>query len=229
MRRINTKTTDNAQHESEGSAIRRIMMGEKLVTHYDRGVDTPHYRATMAKRQKDQDKKDKAAGMVKLRKDDDGIHTVTVKPEDAQKYIAKGYKKVPIGEDSADESLWDNIHKKRARIKAGSGEKMRKKGDKGAPTPAQMKRAQEEVEESINITEDKITLSPKLVQLLRMGLADKGELETVKRALKGGDKALNNPTLRKHLLELLNKLVDAIEDDSQIWVRLRKRLIKGEK
>ena len=131
--------------------------------------------------------------------------------------------------ETTDESLWDNIHKKRARIKAGSGEKMRKKGDKGAPTPAQMKRAQEEVEESINITEDKITLSPKLVQLLRMGLADKGELETVKRALKGGDKALNNPTLRKHLLELLNKLVYAIEDDSQIWVRLRKRLIKGEK
>ena len=131
--------------------------------------------------------------------------------------------------EATSEGLWDNIHKKRARIKAGSGEKMRKKGDKGAPSPDQIKRAQEEVEESINIAEDTVTLSPKLVQLLRMGLADKGELETVKRALKSGDKALNNPTLRKHLLELLNKLVDAIEDDSQIWVRLRKRLIKGEK
>ena len=31
-------------------------------------------------------------------------------------------------------SLYDNIHKKRKRIKAGSGEKMRKKGAKGAPT-----------------------------------------------------------------------------------------------
>ena len=30
--------------------------------------------------------------------------------------------------------LWANIHAKRKRIKAGSGEKMRKKGDKGAPT-----------------------------------------------------------------------------------------------
>ena len=45
------------------------------------------------------------------------------------------------------ESLWANIHKKRQRIKKGSGEKMRKKGEKGAPTPAQMKRAKEEVEE----------------------------------------------------------------------------------
>ena len=223
MRRLEPKR-ELKDYESEGSAIRRIM-NEKLVTHHDRGVDTPHYQATMAKQ-----------GKIKLRKsgdyDDHGTQTVYVKPEDAQKYIAKGYKKVPMDEESTDESLWDNIHKKRARIKAGSGEKMRKKGDKGAPTPAQMKRAQatsEEVEESINIAEDTVTLSPKLVQLLRMGLADKGELETVKRALKSGDKALNNPTLRKHLLELLNKLVDAIEDDSQIWVRLRKRLIKGEK
>jgi len=30
--------------------------------------------------------------------------------------------------------LWDRIHDKRKRIKAGSGEKMRKPGSKGAPT-----------------------------------------------------------------------------------------------
>ena len=37
--------------------------------------------------------------------------------------------------------LWANIHAKRKRIKAGSGERMRKKGAKGAPTAAQMRRA----------------------------------------------------------------------------------------
>ena len=37
--------------------------------------------------------------------------------------------------------LYANIHKKRARIKAGSGEKMRKKGAKGAPTAANFRRA----------------------------------------------------------------------------------------
>ena len=48
-----------------------------------------------------------------------------------------------------DESLWANIHKKRQRIKQGSGERMRKKGEKGAPTSAQMKRAKgESVDES---------------------------------------------------------------------------------
>jgi len=40
------------------------------------------------------------------------------------------------------ESLWANIHKKRQRIKRGSGEKMRKKGEKGAPTPDAIKRSQ---------------------------------------------------------------------------------------
>ena len=30
--------------------------------------------------------------------------------------------------------LWANIHAKRERIKKGSGERMRKKGEKGAPT-----------------------------------------------------------------------------------------------
>lgn len=37
--------------------------------------------------------------------------------------------------------LWDNIHAKRKRIAAGSGEKMRKPGTKGAPTAKALKRS----------------------------------------------------------------------------------------
>ena len=37
--------------------------------------------------------------------------------------------------------LYANIHAKRKRIKAGSGEKMRKAGEKGAPTAKQFKAA----------------------------------------------------------------------------------------
>ena len=44
------------------------------------------------------------------------------------------------------EGLWDNIRKKKARIAKGSGERMRKKGEKGAPTSDQIKRAQESYE-----------------------------------------------------------------------------------
>ena len=38
-------------------------------------------------------------------------------------------------------SLWENIRKKKERIKRGSPEKMRKPGDKGAPTKEQIERA----------------------------------------------------------------------------------------
>jgi len=41
----------------------------------------------------------------------------------------------------AKRGLYANIHAKRKRIKAGSNEKMRKKGAKGAPTAKQFKRA----------------------------------------------------------------------------------------
>lgn len=37
--------------------------------------------------------------------------------------------------------LYANIHAKRERIKAGSGEKMRKPGTKGAPTAAAFKKS----------------------------------------------------------------------------------------
>ena len=41
----------------------------------------------------------------------------------------------------AKRGLYANIHAKRKRIAAGSGEKMRKVGSKGAPTAANFKRS----------------------------------------------------------------------------------------
>jgi hypothetical protein len=41
----------------------------------------------------------------------------------------------------AKKGLYANIHAKRARIKAGSKEKMRKKGAKGAPTAKDFKKS----------------------------------------------------------------------------------------
>ena len=38
-------------------------------------------------------------------------------------------------------SLYENIHAKRKRIKAGSGERMKKKGEKGRPTAKDFKNA----------------------------------------------------------------------------------------
>ena len=42
---------------------------------------------------------------------------------------------------AAKKGLYANIHAKRARIAAGSGEKMRKPGAKGAPTAADFRKS----------------------------------------------------------------------------------------
>ena len=77
-----------------------------------------------------------------------GIHTH--KTEDGKTlYMAgpnheafmKRHKEILKEKEKSDSSLWENIRKKKERIKRGSGEKMRKKGDKGAPTADQMQRA----------------------------------------------------------------------------------------
>ena len=46
------------------------------------------------------------------------------------------------GRVKAADCLWANIHAKRARIKAGSGEKMRSPGSAGAPTAKALKESQ---------------------------------------------------------------------------------------
>jgi hypothetical protein len=64
------------------------------------------------------------------------------------KHFAKSYDPAMHEEVELEEKrgLWDNIHAKRKRIKAGSGERMRKPGSEGAPTAAALKASNEEVE-----------------------------------------------------------------------------------
>lgn len=46
-----------------------------------------------------------------------------------------------VGDANMKTGLYANIHAKRERIKAGSGERMRKPGTKGAPTAKAFKQA----------------------------------------------------------------------------------------
>ena len=77
----------------------------------------------------------------------------------------KGYKRKPGTAPCAEGScikegkrgLWDNIHAKQKRIKAGSGEKMRTPGSEGSPTDAALKASQnEEVEAQFDLIESVI-------------------------------------------------------------------------
>ena len=56
--------------------------------------------------------------------------------------------------DEGKRGLWDNIHAKRKRIANGSGERMRKSGEKGRPTAADFKAASEEVEAQFDLIEE---------------------------------------------------------------------------
>lgn len=66
------------------------------------------------------------------------------KCEDEEEDDEKEDKKKEMKEGKT--GLWANIHAKRKRIKAGSGERMRKPGSEGAPTNADFKAASESVE-----------------------------------------------------------------------------------
>ena len=57
----------------------------------------------------------------------------------------------------AKRGIYSNIADKRARIKAGSGEKMRKKGAKGAPTDKAFKQAEKTAKKPKKKTTKKAT------------------------------------------------------------------------
>ena len=57
----------------------------------------------------------------------------------AEDYISTAANYLQSEVNEGKRGLWDNIHAKRKRIKAGSGERMRKPGSEGAPTSADFK------------------------------------------------------------------------------------------
>jgi hypothetical protein len=99
-------------------------------------------------------------------------------------------------EDEKDEmkegkrGLWDNIHAKRKRIKAGSGERMRKPGSEGAPSNADLKAASEGVMPTADEPSDK---DKKTAQKIRDMMAkekkpvkeDAEELDEISKATMG--------------------------------------------
>ncbi len=55
---------------------------------------------------------------------------------------------------------------------------------------------------------------PKVMDLLRNGLADPEEIEVVKRALRHGDAAMTVPSLRNILYKVFDRLLNVVKDDS---------------
>ena len=78
-----------------------------------------------------------------------GDKDAKTKPSIHTKKFKQMYGEVVDKLDEKGKGLWHNIHMKRKR-----GERMRKKGEKGAPTTAQLKRAQGEQKEAYDIGHD---------------------------------------------------------------------------
>ena len=113
--------------------------------------------------------------------------------------------------------LWDNIHAKRKRIKAGSGEKMRKPGSDGAPSDQDFKDSQKEEVEKKN---DEVVAEnqDKLMFLARVGLMDKNELLLLRRAMaqKSSGKPISHST-RNILFKLLDKMISMVVGNSHMF------------
>ena len=65
----------------------------------------------------------------------------TSKKKASQKKNTKKKAKTKKSNAKKSPGLWANIHAKHKRIDAGSGEKMRKKGAKGAPTEESIRKS----------------------------------------------------------------------------------------
>ena len=122
-------------------------------------------------------------------------------------YIEKMKKKT---KEMQSESLWDNIRKKRERIQRGSGERMRKKGEKGAPTQDQIDRAKSE-DKKYYTKSGKIKKSPEdkesgLFKKYVSGLSDKEAKQKAKEIKRRMSLPKDHPDAYKP--------VDDVEDPS---------------
>ena len=133
----------------------------------------------------------------------------------AMKKEEVGVRKVDFVDGVTDESLWANIHKKRQRIKQGSGERMRKKGEKGAPTPAQMKRAKGE-----GVEEDAPTTSTAGVSSLDKGLSHKKIKDDEKKAKKARKQMIVGESVK--MSRFAGKDVFIVDSDTYHACRLGK-------
>ena len=104
-------------------------------------------------------------------------------------------------------------------------ERLKKARGGGAPTPRLAKKmtASEEVQPVIPILYEE-EVDSKLMALLRVTFPDSSERNLVVRALRGGSKSLQNPTLRPYLMNILLRLLDGVQDDPSIYNKVKEKM-----
>lgn len=107
----------------------------------------------------------------------------------------------------AGDGLYANIHAKRARIAAGSGERMRKVGEAGAPTASQFKQAAKTAK-----AEDGVVIKPAMLEALKRIQEEKARKPIVVTnpndpRLKAYQDSINVHELQKSEIANWNKLI----------------------
>lgn len=116
-------------NQGNSTTVKHSTMTEAVIDPEDkRNPDIPTYL------RKQQGQKPLSYAEVKAR---------STKNVDAYRKRAGVLEDIEEAEELDEGGLWANIHAKRKRIKAGSGERMRKPGSEGAPTDASLKAASE--------------------------------------------------------------------------------------
>ena len=109
--------------------------------------------------------------------------------------------------------LWDNIHAKRKRIAAGSGEKMRKPGSEGAPTAQDFKDAAKTTKEEVEQIDE---LSKTTLQSYRKKVA-----KDVGRAY-----AIHQDPYKKTDKDDMRKLSNRVKGDERAEIGLKKEEVE---
>ena len=118
-------------------AICPALSNAEEITEYSFGYESEHYFESKEEAMKDAEKMGLKG--VHTHESEDGKTLYMAGPN--HEAFMERHKEILKEKEKSDSSIWENIRKKRERIKRGSGEKMRKKGEKGAPTEEQIKKA----------------------------------------------------------------------------------------
>jgi hypothetical protein len=115
--------------------------------------------------------------------------------------------------------LWDNIHAKRKRIKAGSGERMRKPGSEGAPTAAALKASQNE-----SVVEQ-APVAPTLDKKYIKGTPEHKAYKATKKPINGHPTNVKEELSADEHFDLIEQMAEEIAletemDLEQVWEEL---------
>jgi cytidylate kinase len=162
--------------------------------------DYDSFKTGTPSKMSDKDKKamyDKIRSVMGVNEEIERLKTV----RDSQKEVGTANESFEV---YLDEACWDGYKQ------VG----MKKKGDKMVPDC---------VPEEI-IFEDDDQMNTKLLYMLRQAFTNDIERQLIIRALKGGGKSLQNPNLRPFILKLLNRLLDATQQDPTMFNKMKDRL-----